>query len=123
MKLPKPTGPTNPSVIRLINLLEKTARINNAKIWRRVAEILRRPRRRRVAVNVWKLGKYAEGSTAIIVPGVVLGYGKLNKPVKVAALKFSSKAREKIIEAGGKVLTIENLIRENPKGSGVRIIV
>ncbi|HIE22874.1 MAG TPA: 50S ribosomal protein L18e [Candidatus Korarchaeota archaeon] len=121
--MPKPTGPTNPSVIRLINLLEKNARINEAKIWRRVAEIIRRPRRRRVAVNIWKIGKYAQGASAIVVPGVVLGYGKLDKPVTVAALKLSPKAREKIIEAGGRVISIEDLIRENPKGSGIRIIV
>jgi len=121
--VPKPTGPTNPSVIRLINLLEKSARINKAGIWKRVAEIIRRPRRRRVAVNVWKIGKYARGASAIIVPGVVLGYGKLNKPVTVAALRFSAKAKEKIVEAGGKALSIEDLLKENPRGSGVRIIV
>ncbi len=121
--MPKPTGPTNPSVIRLINLLEKNARLNKAGIWKRVAEIIRKPRRRRVAVNVWKIGKYAQGASAIIVPGVVLGYGELDKPVTVAALKVSAKAREKIVEAGGKVISIEDLIKENPKGSGVRIIV
>ena len=121
--MPKPTGPTNPSVIRLINLLEKNARLNKANIWKRVAEIIRKPKRRRVAVNIWKIGKYAQGASAIIVPGVVLGYGKIDKPVTVAALKVSAKAKEKIIEAGGKVLSIEDLLRENPKGSGVRIIV
>ncbi|RLG47856.1 MAG: 50S ribosomal protein L18e [Thermoproteota archaeon] len=121
--MPKPTGPTNPSVIRLINLLEKSARVNGAKIWKRVADIIRKPRRKRVAVNVWKIGKYAQEASAVVVPGVVLGYGRLDKPVTVAALKVSPKAKEKIIEAGGKVISIEDLIKENPRGSGVRIIV
>ena len=43
-------------------------------------------------------------------------------PVKVAALNFSDAAREKIMEANGTCMTIEELVAANPKGSRVRIL-
>ena len=53
----------------------------------------------------------------------MLGYGSLNHKVTVAAWKFSKKGREKILKAGGKILTIDQLIEINPKGSNVKILV
>jgi large subunit ribosomal protein L18e len=38
------------------------------------------------------------------------------------ALDFSQSAAEKIIAAGGECLDINQLLEENPQGSGVRII-
>jgi large subunit ribosomal protein L18e len=42
--------------------------------------------------------------------------------VTVAAIGFSSRAKEKIEAAGGKALSISDLMDENPKGSKVRIL-
>ncbi len=119
----KPTGPTNPRLIRMINRLEKASRVNNAPIWRAVAEKLRRPTRARIEVNLWKIEKYAEGETAIIVPGKVLGEGEITKPVIVAAASFSSAAKKKIEEAGGKAYLLDEYMEENPKGSNTRIVI
>jgi ribosomal protein L18E len=38
-------------------------------------------------------------------------------------LAFSQKAIEKILGAGGTVISIPDLVRLNPKGSEVRVIV
>ncbi|MBU89478.1 MAG: 50S ribosomal protein L18e, partial [Euryarchaeota archaeon] len=39
-----------------------------------------------------------------------------------AAYSVSSGARSKIEDAGGRVITIRELMNENPEGSGVRIL-
>ncbi|MHA1615835.1 MAG: 50S ribosomal protein L18e [Candidatus Njordarchaeales archaeon] len=117
------TKSTNVLLHALIRTLRKVARENNAKIWRAVADILERPRRKRVIVNLSKINRLTKSGEVIIVPGKVLGGGELDHPLKVAALGFSESARKKIINAGGQTLTIEDLIKENPKGSNVRIII
>ncbi|HID25375.1 MAG TPA: 50S ribosomal protein L18e, partial [Thermoplasmata archaeon] len=48
--------------------------------------------------------------------------GKLTKKIKVAAWGFSDKAKKKIQKAGGRCLSIEDLVKENPTGKGVRIV-
>ncbi|MBS7639514.1 MAG: 50S ribosomal protein L18e [Candidatus Bathyarchaeia archaeon] len=113
---------TNPELIGLIRLLRKAARENKANIWRAVAELLSRSRRRRIAVNVSRINRYTQEGDEVVVPGKVLGAGLINHPVKVAALDFSESARRKIIGAKGKCLSIPELIKLNPKGSNVKII-
>ncbi len=118
----KPTGPTNPRLIRMINKLEKASRVNNAPIWRDVANRLRKPTRSRIEVNLWKIDKYSEGASAVIVPGKVLGEGEITKPVVVAAMSFSAAAKRKIEEAGGRAVPLDQYVDENPKGSNTRIV-
>lgn len=117
------TGPTNIVLRKLITQLKKEANKNDAPIWDYVAELLSRPARKRPVVNVSRIERYANDGETIVVPGKVLGAGNLTKKVTVAAASFSEKAILKIKAAGGKVMTIEDLIRENPKGSGVRVMV
>jgi len=118
----KPTGPTNPRLIKMINKLEKASRVNNAPIWRDVANRLRKPTRSRIEVNLWKIDKYSEGASAVIVPGKVLGEGEITKPVVVAAMSFSATAKRKIEEAGGRAVLLDQYVDENPKGSNTRIV-
>lgn len=56
------------------------------------------------------------------MPGKVLGSGAVSLPVTVAALDFSEAAMSKIVGANGTCMTIEDLVRDNPKGSRVRIL-
>lgn len=119
----KPTGPTNPYLRRLIEELKQKSRELKAPIWKAVAEKLEKPRRKKVEVNVYEIERHAREGETIVVPGVVLGNGEIKKQVIVAAWRFSSKAEEKIKKAGGRVMKIEELIKENPKGSNVKILV
>jgi len=113
---------SNPNLSALIDkLLEEGAR-NRAAIWKDVAERLAKPRRLYAEVNLSKIQRYAREGETILVPGKVLGSGEIDKKVAVAALSFSEKAKSKIEASGGKCLTILELLRENPKGSNVRII-
>ncbi|MHA1594640.1 MAG: 50S ribosomal protein L18e [Candidatus Baldrarchaeia archaeon] len=118
----KRTGPTDPNVRRLIRKLIKQSKYQQVKIWKDIAERLMAPRRQRVEVNVSKINRYTKDGDTVIVPGKVLGAGKLTHKVTVAALAFSKSARQKIEEAGGTCLTIEELMQINPKGSGVKIM-
>lgn len=118
----KPTGPTNPVLRRLVRQLRKRGKEQKARIWLDLAERLEGPRRSRVEVNLSQLNRYtAEGNT-IVVPGKVLAAGKLGHALAVAAFKFSGAARRKIIAAGGKPLTIQQLLEQNPSGKNVKLM-
>jgi len=118
----KRTGPTNPYLKQLIENLKKKSFELNAPIWKTAAEKLEKSTRKRIEVNLSKIERYANNGDTVIVPGAVLASGQLTKSVNVAAWRFSSTAIEKIKKSKGKILTIEELVQENPKGSNVKII-
>ncbi len=107
---------------RLVRQLREHGKKQKARIWLDLAERLDGPRRARAGVNLSQLNRYtAEGNT-IVVSGKVLAAGRLSHPISVAAFKFSGPARRKIVAAGGKVLTIQQLVEQNPSGKGVRLM-
>lgn len=107
----------------LLTFLRKKAKENNAPIWRYIAELINRPKRRRVAVNISKINRYTKNGDWVVVPGKLLGAGQLNHKVNIAALKYSEKAYRKLRESGSTIMSIRELVEKNPKGSGVKIIV
>jgi len=111
----------NPYVLELIEKLKRKYSETKAPIWKAVAEELLRPRSVRKGVNVGKIDKILRDGETAIVLGKALGGGYVTRPLTVAALSFSKKAREKIEKAGGRCMTIEELMNENPRGSNVRI--
>ncbi len=113
---------TNPRTPVLIAALKEEARQNEAAIWRDVAKRLEKPGRNYAQVNLSKINRYAKEGETVLIAGKVLGAGLLEKAVNVAAYNFSSTAMEKIADVGGKCLTIEQILEENPKGSGIRIL-
>ncbi len=112
----------NPELLNLIRSLRKKARENDAAIWRDVADRLSASRRRRVAVNLSRLNRYTRERETVIVPGKVLGAGKLEHPITVAGFAFSKQARLKISKVKGRSLTILELLKANPKGNNIRIM-
>jgi large subunit ribosomal protein L18e len=113
---------TNPRLAGLISLLKNTSRENEVNIWRDIADRLEAPSKNYAEVNLSKINRYAANGETIIVPGKVLGSGVLEMSVRIAALNFSESASEKIREAEGECMSIEQLISANPKGSKVRIL-
>lgn len=91
------------------------------KIWKDIARRLSKPRRNIAVVNVARINRYAKKKESIIIPGKVLGYGNLDKEILVGAFSFSKEAEKKIKNAGGKCISIEEFIVENPKGSKIRL--
>lgn len=106
----------------LIIELEKLSSKQNNQVWKRTAELLNLPRRRHVTVNVSKLSKLHKDGEISLVPGKVLGDGEFESKLNVAAYEFSPRAKEKIEKNGGKAMYIGELIKQNPKGTNVRIL-
>jgi len=113
---------TNPELIKLIRSLRKKSLESEVEIWRYIADRLSRSRRRRVAVNVSQLNRHTKGGETVAVPGKVLGAGRIDHPINVAAFTFSDHARSKILRAKGKCLSILDLMKKNPKGTDVKVI-
>ena len=113
---------SNPNLVKLIDELLKASAENNAKVWKDIAKRLAKPLRNYAEVNVSKIERYAKPNEIVIVPGKVLGSGSISRPLTIAAWKFSESARRKIEDAGGRCLSLLDLIKENPEGKNVRIM-
>lgn len=120
-KMAKRTGPTNPVLLGLIAELRKKANEKGINLWRRIADDLERSTRQRRIVNLYKINKYAKDNETIIVPGKVLAVGDIERKLTVAAFAFSGAASEKI-NRKGKAISINELLKEDPKGKRIRIM-
>ena len=118
----KRTGPTNPILKKLIDDLKENALKTHSNFLKDIAEKLNKPRRKRIEVNLAHIERYTKENETVIVPGVVIGYGELSKPVTISAWKFSKPAMEKIKKIKGKAISIEDLVIKNPTGSNVKIL-
>jgi large subunit ribosomal protein L18e len=113
---------SNPQLLTIINFLKKKSKDDNVRIWRSIANHLSKTRSRKVSVNLSRINRHTEKDQIVAVPGKVLGAGKLEHPVTIAAFQFSVKAIEKIKSSKGKCLTFSELVKKNPKGSKVKIV-
>lgn len=118
----KITGPTNEELKQIIGELKKGSSVNDVELWRRIADDLSKPSRQRREVNLSRLNRFTKDNETIVVPGKVLGSGVINHGIIVAAFSFSTAAKQGIESAKGKCITIEELFKKNPKGTGVKLI-
>ncbi len=91
----------------------------NAALVERIAELASKPRRQRVTVNLNKLDRYVKENENVIVPGKVLGVGRVSKGFNLAAVEFSGSAVEKLKGSKCKIVPVEEMVK---KGS-FRIII
>lgn len=111
----------NAQLQNLVRSLKRLGIEQESKLWKRIALDLERPTRIRRMVNIYKINHYAKDGDVILVPGKVCGDGELTKKITVAAYQFSESARVKIAKTG-KAVSIQELMKENPKGQKVKII-
>lgn len=116
------TGPTNIHLRLLASYLRGASKAYGSRLWKRVAELLLVRRRARISVNLSRINRYTKEGDIIVVPGKVLGAGRLDHKVTIAAWRFSKGALRKIGEVGGEALTIDELVKRNPKGSGIKLM-
>ena len=112
-------GPTNPRLLDLITELNKQEK----GVWKKTAQLLSRPTRQRPWINLSKIDRHTKKDEIVLVPGKVLSSGNISKPLTIAAWRFSETAKEKIEKAKGKIISIQKLMKENPKGNGVRVMI
>lgn len=113
---------TNPELNATIASLKRKGRQSKAEVWLRVAELLAKPRRSRIAVNLSRLARNTKRGETVAVPGKVLAAGSIGHSVHVGAFKFSQTARVKIEKAGGSCVNLRKLADDHPKGTKVRIL-
>ena len=113
---------TNQALIALIGDLKDQSRSTGSALWRDVALRLEKSRSNRAEPNLSRLSRYAAEEDIVLVPGKLLGSGDVSGKPSVAAYSVSTGARSKIEAAGGRVLTIRELMDENPGGKGVKIL-
>ena len=120
--MPKATGPSNPVMKNLIADLRDMGHNEKSKFLLNLSELLEKPERRRATVNLSKIQRFSKENETVLVPGKVLSTGIITKPVNVACFSLSREAWAKIKKAGGRAINIRELVKENPKGKGVKII-
>ncbi len=113
----KITGPSNYHIRKLIRSLWKT----KIRIWKIISRKLSGPRRNRIKANLYRINKKTNKNDVIVIPGKVLGMGELDHALTIACLEYSKSAKKKIELSGSKLITIEELVEQNPKGSGVKV--
>lgn len=118
----KVTGRTDPNKISLIRYIKRNGIKNNASIWKKLSEELSVSNRNRTLVNLSHINRVTKSGEEIVIPGKVLGAGVLSHKLNIAAEDFSTSAREKIVAAGGKCLSFEEIITKNPKGTNLRLL-
>jgi len=113
---------TNAELAMTIRRLRTASKKEGQAIWRALADELDRAKRRRNAVNLSKINRYTDDGDFVAIPGKVLGSGLLEHPVTVAAFSFSRNAREKIVLAGGRNMSLLELQAEGVDPSKVKIL-
>lgn len=110
---------SNPEIVTLVNFLKK----QQDPLWKTVATLITRPRRKAVAVNIEKINKLTSGSEIALIPGKILSKGELEHEAVVIALRFSESARKKLAKKAN-LMTIQDFIkkRDDFKGIPIKII-
>lgn len=113
---------TNPILLNLIHNLKKQSNEKDVGIWKDIALRLEKSSKNWPVVNLDRISKTIQDKETAIIPGKVLSTGNLTKKVTIAAWSFSDKSYEKIQKAGGKSISIDDLMKNNPKGENIRIL-
>jgi large subunit ribosomal protein L18e len=103
-------------------LVETIIAAKKKEAWKKIAEILSSPRRKRMDVNIEKINNEAKAGETIVVPGKVLSQGDIDKKIKIVAVSFSGKAKEKLLKAKCDVSDMLDEIKKNPDAKGIKIL-
>lgn len=90
--------------------------------WKKVAEALSGPTRNYSSLNLRDIDKVTKAGDTIVVLGKVLSAGNVTKKVRICALGFSSKAKEKLKQTKSEAVFLYEEILGNPKAQGVKVL-
>jgi large subunit ribosomal protein L18e len=106
----------NPELAKTIILAKKNSG------WLEAARILSGPRKSRINLNLDEINKEAKEGEKVVVLGKVLSQGKIEKKIKIIALNFSERAKEKILKEHCEFSTILEEIKRNPNAEKLRFL-
>ena len=103
-------------------LVETIISAKKCRAWFRVAEILSGPKKNRVEMNLGNINTKTKQDETVLIAGKVLSQGEITKKIKVVALSFSEKAKEKLLKSGCEISSIIEEIKKNPEAKGVKTL-
>lgn len=112
---------TNPRILNIVRKFEEKGRKEKRDIFRRIAEIVSKPRKLKAEINLYQIDKICGEKDVIAIPGKVLGTGKIKKNIKIYAMEYSGSAKKKLKEEKVEFYEIEKLLEDNPKG--IRLVI
>ncbi|MAG38050.1 50S ribosomal protein L18e [Candidatus Pacearchaeota archaeon] len=107
---------TAPELVETISLALKNP------AWLSVTKILSGPTRSFSAINLDNIDSKTKAGDTVLIPGKVLSKGELTKKLRIVALSFSEKVKEKVKESKSELVTILEEIKKNPKFEGIKLI-
>lgn len=113
----------NQVVLHMAKELRVASKKNKAPIWSRLAEMAIKPSRARRVLNLGQLDKFVNDNEVVVVPGKVLGTGNISHKITLCSFSISTSGAKKVIQSGGKIVNFSQLIKDNPTGKGVKIVV
>jgi len=90
------------------------------KGWKGVLELLSGSTRNYASKNLYEIDKESEVGDTVVIVGKVLSKGELTKKVRVCALYFSAKVKDK--KGKSEMVTILEEMKANPKAEGIKIL-
>jgi large subunit ribosomal protein L18e len=106
----------NPELVKIIVAAKKK------KNWKEIAAMISGPRRKRTNFNLREINEKVKAGEKIIVPGKILSQGDLDKKIKLIALGFSERAKEKILKSKSEISNILEEIKLNPEMKELRVL-
>jgi len=108
--------------IQMANDLKKASKENDAPIWAKLAEYATKPSIARRHININRISELTKDNTVVAFPGKVLGTGNISHKITLFSFSISNAAATKVKDAGGKIVTYEELIKKSPTGKGVVLL-
>lgn len=112
----------NQVVLQTVKELKGAAKKNNAPLWSKLVEFASKPSSARRIVNLGQIDKFTKDNDVIMVPGKVLGTGNLSHKIILCSFSISNHGAQKVLQTGGKILSLTELIKKYPTGKGVILI-
>ncbi len=91
------------------NPLLREAVLKMKKINPEIAAFLSKPRSQQIKLNLDQVDGAAKENETVIIPGKVLGKGKITKKISVSAFSFSESALKKLKESKTKIIPLEDV--------------
>lgn len=113
---------TNQVVIHMAKELQVASKKNKAPIWSKLAEMALKPTRAKRVLNLGQIDRHVSDNDIVVVPGKVLATGSISHKITLCSFSISTTGAKKISQSGGKVVSVAQLIKNNPTGKGVKIL-
>jgi len=106
----------NPELVETVILAKKNPK------WIEIAALLSGPTKERIQVNLDKIEKNSKAGEIIVIPGKILSVGEISKKLKIVALNFSERAKEKLLKSNCEIILLKDEIKNNKDAKGVKIL-